>query len=314
MPVGPNVLVGPSTADDASVYRIDSEHAIVQSVDFIPPVVDDPYMYGAIAAANALSDIYAMGAIPAFALSIVGFPDRLLPEEVLGLILQGAADKALEAGVEILGGHSVEDQEPKFGLVVTGFVHPDKILRNSTAKPGNVLVLTKPLGTGIITTAIKKNLADEETSGMVMGVMSDLNMKAAGIMRDYQVNACTDITGFGFLGHLKEMVVGSGVTAIINAGRMPFMPAAMKLAAAGCIPGGTHNNLVFAGPMTEWDPGIAEITRMVMADAQTSGGLLISVPETIGVEMVEQLRGAGVLETCIVGKVIQGPPVIRVIQ
>ena len=310
---GASVLVGHDTSDDAAVYAIDKERALVQTVDFIPPIVDDPYMYGAIAAANAISDVYAMGGTPAFALSIVGFPDRLLPLEVLQLILKGAADKAAEAGIEILGGHTIEDQEPKFGLVVTGFVHPDKILRNSTALPGDLLILTKPLGTGIIMTAMKRGLASPEEIGTAAGVMAGLNKIPAEIMKEFPVSACTDVTGFGLLGHLKEMVKSAMVSATVDSTKVPVIEAVFRHAAAGAVPGGTKNNLEFAGDVIDWDPGIPDLMKMVLCDAQTSGGLLISIPESRGHELLARLHEAGVMHASMIGKIIPGGQRIRVV-
>ena len=303
---GQNVLVGFETSDDAAVYAVDRKRAIVQTVDFIPPIVDDPYMFGAIAAANAISDVYAMGGTPAFALSIVGFPDRLLPFETLGEILRGASDKAAEAGIEIIGGHTIEDQEPKFGLVVTGFIHPDKILRNSTAKVGDILILTKPIGTGIIMTAMKRGLTEPAEVDEAIGVMVELNRKPAEIMQQFPVNACTDITGFGLPGHLKEMVKGSGVSATICATKVPLLSSAMKHAVGGSIPGGTKNNLEFIGDVIEWANEIPELMKVVLCDAQTSGGLLISLPETYGEEFIGRLREAGVTKAAIIGKIVEG--------
>ncbi|MEI6681303.1 MAG: selenide, water dikinase SelD [Bacteroidota bacterium] len=304
----PSVLVGYQTSDDAAVFRIDETRAIVQTVDFIPPVVDDPYMYGAIAAANALSDVYAMGAKPLFALSIVGFPDRKLPMEVLQLILKGAGDKAAEAGIQIIGGHSVEDTEPKFGLVVTGLIHPDKILRNSTARAGDALILTKPLGTGIITTAIKRGLANPGVVAKVMKLMSELNDKPVDIMNRFAVNACTDVTGFGLLGHLKEMVLGAGLHADLSTPDVPVLEEAWDFAAAGAIPGGTMNNLEFVNPVMTWKSETPELMKYILADAQTSGGLLISVPLPEAEEMLFQLREAGVTGAAIIGTLREGDP------
>ena len=308
----PAILVGHQTSDDAAVYRIDEHTAIVQTVDFIPPVVDDPYMYGAIAAANALSDVFAMGAKPLFALSIVGFPDRKLPLEVLQEILRGAGDKAAEAGIQIIGGHSIEDTEPKFGLVVTGLIHPDRILRNSGAMPGDALILTKPLGTGIITTAIKRGLANPEAVEQVMNLMSELNDKPVDIMARFPVHACTDVTGFGLLGHLKEMVTGAGLHALLRANAIPVLDQAWEYAAGGCIPGGTRNNLEFVQSMVTWDRETPEIMKFIMSDAQTSGGLLISLPETLAGEMVSCLHVAGLKRAAIIGTFVPGEPGISV--
>ena len=308
----PAILVGHETSDDAAVYLIDENTAIVQTVDFIPPVVDDPYTYGAISAANALSDVYAMGGKPLFALSIVGFPDRKLPIEVLQQIIKGANDKVTEAGIQVIGGHSIEDSEPKFGLVVTGIVHPLKIIRNSTARQGDVLILTKPIGTGIITTAIKRGIAEAGDAHRVMQVMSELNKVTAEIMAGFPVNACTDVTGFGLLGHLKEMVCGAGVKAVLFSEKVPILDAAWKYAAAGAIPGGTKNNLDYVREVVEWKEGTPELLKYILADAQTSGGLLISLPENRAAELVTQLLSAGIRDAAIIGKIFRGDPKISV--
>jgi cysteine desulfurase len=308
----PAILVGHETADDAAVYMINEDTAIVQTVDFIPPVVDDPYMYGAIAAANALSDVYAMGGKPLFALSIVGFPDRRLPLAVLQQIIRGANDKAAEAGIQVVGGHSIEDHEPKFGLVVTGIIHPAKILRNSTARAGDALVLTKPLGTGIITTAIKQGLADKTAIEKVMQVMAELNSVPAEIMSRYPVNACTDVTGFGLLGHLKEMVTGAGLQVQLNADCVPVIDSAWEYAAAGAIPGGTKNNLIYVKELVHWNERTPELMKFILADAQTSGGLLISLPAHQAIDLVESLHRAGITSAAIIGKWSEGRPAIMV--
>jgi len=280
LPVDPAVLVGSNTSDDAAVYRISDELAIVQTVDFFTPIVDDPYQFGAISAANSLSDIYAMGARPLFALNVVGFPEKRLPLRVLKEILRGALDKANEAGIPILGGHTVEDTEPKFGLTVTGVVHPSQVLRNSTSQPGDALILTKPIGLGIITTAVKGGLASAEAAHQAVEVMGTLNRAAAEAMLAVGVNACTDITGFGLLGHLREMAVGSGVDVTISARSVPTLPAAWDLAGAGAVPGGTLNNLAHVAEHVSFEMGVSRIAQLILADAQTSGGLLISLPET----------------------------------
>ena len=296
-----NVLVGFGTSDDAAVYRIDDQTAIVQTVDFIPPVVDDPYQFGAISAANSLSDIYAMGGTPLFALNLVAFPINLLPLEVLQLILKGAADKVSEAGIRIIGGHTIEDTEPKFGLVVTGRIHPGKILTNSNAKPGDAIILTKPLGTGILSTGIKRGMVDAECQSAMIRTMTQLNKAAAEIMTNFTVNSCTDVTGFGLLGHLKEMVKGSGINATLIAEAIPVLPGAMELAAANVVPGGTLTNLQSVEDLVDWDSGISEMTKLILADAQTSGGLLISVPGDQALPMIEELHRAGVSGAIVIG-------------
>jgi cysteine desulfurase len=312
IPSDPDILVGIGTHDDAAVYRIDDRTAIVQTVDFFTPVVDDPYDFGAIAAANSLSDIYAMGATPLFALSIVGFPEKLLPQAVLQQILKGASDKAAEAGISIIGGHTIEDTEPKFGLAVTGLIDPGKILLNSGAKPGDALVLTKPLGTGIIATAIKRGLAGEETTNAVVSIMAALNRVAAQVMEKYPVNACTDVTGFGLLGHLREMVTGAGVSAEIYTDKVPFLPGAMEYAAAGAIPGGTLNNLDYVMDVVRFDEGVTRLMQMLLSDAQTSGGLLVSLPSVHAAHFVNDLHRKGIREAAVIGRIEAGPSSIIV--
>jgi cysteine desulfurase NifS/selenium donor protein len=274
----PDVIVGNSTSDDAAVYRINDNEAIVQTVDFFTPVVDDPYAFGSIAAANSLSDIYAMGATPLFALNIVGFPEKRLPLEVLQQILRGAFDKTKEAGIPILGGHTVEDSEPKFGLVVTGRVHPEKILKNNSAKPGDVLFLTKPIGLGIISTAIKRGLVDEATKQTAIDLMSRLNKTAAGLATTHSANACTDVTGFGLLGHLKEMTTASLVDAVIHAPSVPLIQEATSLVSANVVPGGTVANREYVSDRVTYDDDVPENLQILLCDAQTSGGLIIAIP------------------------------------
>lgn len=299
----PNVLVGTESSDDAAVYRITGEHALVQTIDFFTPVVNDPYEFGAIAAANALSDIYAMGAKPVFALNIVGFPEESLPMEVLEQILLGAQDKTHEAGIPILGGHSVEDPEPKFGLVVSGLVHPDKVIKNQGARAGDLLVLTKPLGTGIITTAIKRGLVERDLEKEVVFVMSTLNKKAAEIMVQYEPHACTDITGFGLLGHLAEMLRDTEVSAELEMSKIPFLREVKNLAAAGTIPGGSYNNLDFVSTEVSFN-GLSKINQLLLADAQTSGGLLISFSTEDAAGFVEQFNTESELKAIVIGKIL----------
>jgi len=300
-----NVLIGAGNSDDAAVYKINDEIAIVQTVDFFTPIVDDPYYFGAIAAANALSDIYAMGARPLFALNIVGFPDNRLPMQVLKDILRGASDKAAEAGISVLGGHTVEDTEPKFGMVVTGVIHPDKVLSNGNAKPGDVLILTKPIGTGIVSTAVKKGLAKQKTAYIARDLMATLNAKAAEVMMNFPVNSCTDVTGFGLLGHLKEMVEASKVRAEISADKIPLIEGVYQLAMSGAIPGGTKNNLDFISKVTHWSDNISDLMKLIICDAQTSGGLLISIPEKESETLLMELKNHGVGEATIIGKMLE---------
>ncbi len=303
----PNILVGTNTADDAAVYRISDDLAIVQTVDYFTPVVDDPYTFGLITAANSLSDIYAMGAKPLFALNIVGFPSKQLPLEVLAEILKGGATKAAEAGISIIGGHTIDDNEPKYGLVVTAVIEPKKVVTNAEAKPGDVLVLTKPLGIGIITTAIKHGIVSQETVDKAVEVMSTLNKAAAEAMVEVGVNACTDITGFGFLGHLHEMAKGSGVGAKIRLSQVPVLPEAWKLIAQGIAPGGTHRNLEYLLNDIVWDVSINKEAQLVLADAQTSGGLLIAVPPEKAHQLVTALEQAQVPVVAVVGEIVKDP-------
>jgi len=300
----PNVLVGPSDSDDAAVYRLNDEMAIVQTVDFFTPVVDDPYNFGAIAAANAISDIYAMGAKPLFALNIVGFPTGRLPGEVLLRILEGATDKAKEAGVLILGGHSIEDTEPKFGMAVTGIVHPDKILTNSGAQPGDALILTKPIGLGVIATAVKRGLAKPETEAEAIRIMSQLNAIPARVMARFSVHSCTDVTGFGLLGHMSEMTIASGVEATLWAESIPLIKGAIELVRVGAVPGGTINNSDYFKSIVTFSNSVSDAMKTLLFDAQTSGGLLIALPDTEAESILEQLHRSGVAEAACIGKIV----------
>lgn len=286
----PNVLVGLDRPDDAGVYRLSEDLAVVQTVDFFTPIVDDPYLFGSIAATNALSDIYAMGARPLFALNIIGFPVNSLPRETLVEILRGGADKAREAGVSIIGGHSIDDPEPKYGLVVTGVVHPDRVITKDAARPGDRLFLTKPLGTGIISTAIKREVAPLEAVAEAVRWMLTLNQEASLAMVEVGARAATDVTGYGLLGHLYEMVRERPLGAEVYFEAVPLMPGVPELAQAGVVPGGTRRNLAFlsgydkAGRLrVGWEEEFTETEKLILADAQTSGGLLIAVaPERAG--------------------------------
>jgi cysteine desulfurase NifS/selenium donor protein len=298
----PNVIVGTNTADDAAVYKLDENTAIVQTVDFFTPIVDDPYQFGAIAVANALSDVYAMGAKPLFALNIVGFPSNRLPMEVLKQILLGAEDKAKEAEVSIIGGHTIDDNEPKYGLVVLGVVHPDKILTNSDAKPGDIIILTKPIGLGIISTAMKKGLVEEKTIKKAIQIMSTLNKKAAEIMKEFPVNSCTDVTGFGLLGHLKEMTESSKVNAKIYLKEIPTINEAWELIVENVVPGGTLNNLDYVKEIVEWDNNISRAAKIILCDAQTSGGLLIAIPDEYADALLKRLHQNNMNDSSIIGK------------
>ncbi len=269
--------MGFDTSDDAGVYRLAPDLALVQTVDFFTPIVDDPYTFGQIAATNALSDIYAMGARPLTALNIVAFPIHTLSGEVLLEILRGGAQKAEEAGVAILGGHTVDDCEPKFGMAVTGTVHPDRILRNAGARIGDRLVLTKPIGTGILATAAKRDRIDPEALAEAIGWMSTLNDRAAQAALEVQVDACTDITGFGLLGHLREMLRASAVGALLAFDAVPLLDLVHILAREGIAPGGTRRNLAYLRGELEVVPGLPDEDLLILADAQTSGGLLMAV-------------------------------------
>ena len=300
----PAVLVGNETSDDAAVYRLNDDTAIVETLDFFTPVVDNPYDFGSIAAANALSDIYAMGAKPIFALNIAAFPSQRLPVKVLEDILLGASDKAAEAGIPIIGGHTVDDTEPKFGLAVTGLVHPGRILLNSGAKPGDVLILTKPLGTGIIATAAKQGLATEAQIKSATAHMSMLNKTAAEVAEKFNIHACTDITGFGLLGHLKEMAEGSDCGIEIETKHVPLMNGVYELALAGAIPGGTINNLDFVKEMVLFDDAVTHLMQFILADAQTSGGLVFSLPQGQSVEMLTALKNKGINHATVIGRIV----------
>ena len=302
----PNLLVGPETCDDAAVYRLTDGLALVLTVDFFTPIVDDPRAFGQIAAANALSDVYAMGGRPIAMLSIVGFPRDKLPMSVLGEVLRGGAEKAQEAGVSVVGGHSVDDAEPKVGYAVVGLVHPGRIWRNVGARPGDALVLTKPLGTGIISTAIKQAQAPERAVAAAIRTMATLNRSAAEAVGTVPVHAVTDVTGFGLLGHLREMTQGSKVRARLHAGRIPLLPDVVALAEAGLVPGGTRRNLHAVAATVRWDPGISEPLRLVIGDAQTSGGLLVATPDAAG--LLRALAAAGVEGVAQIGEVVAEDP------
>lgn len=295
------------TSDDAAVYQLDSDLAIVQSVDFITPVVDDPYCCGQIAAANSLSDIYAMGATPLFALNIVGFPIGSLPLSVLEEILRGGADKVREAGASIIGGHSIDDPEPKYGLVVTGLIHPTKIFKNCTARVGDDLVLTKPLGLGIITTGIKREKVEKATIDAAVDLMATLNRGASRAMVEVGAHACTDVTGFGLLGHLHEMTAGGKVGARIFLSKVPVLSEAWGLVQSGIYPGGTERNRESLRGAIIWNPKIREEAQLILCDAQTSGGLLIAVPKDKTETLIQRLQAHQTPASALIGEVIEDP-------
>ena len=298
------LLVGLDTSDDAAVYKINDDLALIQTLDFFTPVVDDPYTFGQIAASNSLSDIYAMGGEPKLAMNIVCFPNCLNPD-VLAEILKGGYDKVAEAGAITVGGHTVEDDEPKYGLSVSGFVHPDKVLANNNAKPGDVLVLTKPLGLGIINTVIKGQLADEETYNEAVLVMTTLNKYAKeAIDRSEGVNSLTDITGFGLLGHALEMAEGSSVSMIIDHKKVPTVLNAIEYAKMGLVPAGAYDNRNHIGDKAYINEGVPEEMKDILYDPQTSGGLLISIPEDKVDILLRELKDTPT-GFAIVGKVVE---------
>jgi selenide,water dikinase len=304
----PNVLVGHATADDAAVYRITDDLALILTTDFFTPIVDRPYDFGAVAAANALSDVYAMAGTPVAALSIVGFPSGALPPEVLVEILRGAGDKAREAGIAIVGGHTIQSDEPIFGLAVVGKVHPDQVISNAGAQPGDFLVLSKPLGLGIITTASKR---DEDAQGAIreaLSVMTTLNRDAAVVMAAGGAHAMTDVTGFGLLGHLRNVTAASEVAATVWSDLVPILPAAREYEQAGIAPGGTHANRRFLSRWVDYDREINESQQLLLCDAQTSGGLLAAIPGSHAAEVVRHLRYHELASAAIVGCIDSGEP------
>ena len=308
--VDPRVVVGTSTSDDAGVFRF-GDRALVATVDIFTPIVDDPTDYGRIAATNALSDVYAMGGAPLFALSFIAFPTKTLPLEVMGEILRGGSSVAAAAGIAIIGGHSIDDAEPKYGLAVIGHVDPERIVRNSTARPGDRLFLSKPIGTGVVAQAIKKGEVDPEVAAGAIRSMTTLNREACAAMVEVGVSAATDVTGFGLVGHLLEVVRGSQVSARISAGAVPLLPGALALAQAGLVPGGSRRNFEHARPALDVADGIDPGRLALLGDAQTSGGLLISVPAARAEALATALEVRGVL-VAEIGSIEAGPPRISV--
>jgi selenide,water dikinase len=298
----PNVLIGSATADDAAVYKLSDDLALVLTTDFFTPIVDGPRDFGRVAAANALSDVYAMGGKPLTALSVVGFPDTL-PAAVLAEILAGAAEIAGEAGAAIVGGHTIKSEEPIFGLAVVGTVHPGRVLSNAGAKPGDALVLTKPLGLGIISTAAKNDQDTLAAIGDAIRVMTTLNRAAAEVLAGFEVHALTDVTGFGLLGHLRNVTAASGVTAEVWADRVPVLPPAREYVKAGIAPGGTRANWKFLAEWVEYSPDVSPDEQLLLCDAQTSGGLLAAVPEDRAEAITRALSSAGTLTAAVVGRV-----------
>ncbi|CCQ93346.1 Selenide, water dikinase [[Clostridium] ultunense Esp] len=302
------------TADDAGIYKLSDDLALVQTVDFFTPIVDDPYMYGQIAAANALSDVYAMGGKPVTALNIVGFPISKVEKRILAEILRGAADKLQEAEVTLLGGHSIDDEEPKFGMAVTGLIHPAKIWTNAGACPGDLLILTKPIGIGVLTTAIKREKLDQESIEQVMKLMATLNRETAEIARRYPVHAATDVTGFGLLGHASEMARGSSVGMEIAFSRVPILPKTRELAEQQVFPGGSKANYRWLRDKVDYEREIDETDRLILSDAVTSGGLLLSLPPEEGWKMVKEMNRQGIGAVAIGRVVSEHPGIIHVVK
>lgn len=297
------LLVGSESSDDGGIYQLTDDLAMVQTVDYFTPIVDDPYQFGQIAAANALSDVYAMGGTPKTVLNIVGFPIKKLGSEILTEILCGAQNKVIEAGAVTVGGHSIDDQEPKFGLSVTGIVHPKKYWKNNGAKEGDVLVLTKPLGVGILTTGIKRKMVSADQENDVIEVMSMLNKSAAEVLHDFHPNAVTDVTGFGLMGHAFEMAKGSGVSIEFSYSSIPLLDGTKELAAKGVIPGGSKANHQWLEEKVHYDASITKEDQWIVCDAITSGGLLVSLPEDEAEKYVEAL-GLHSISARIIGRVL----------
>ncbi len=300
-------MIGLERADDAGVYKLSEELAIIQTIDFFTPIVDDPHVFGQIAAANALSDVYAMGGKPLTAMNVVCFPSKTMDISILRDILQGGLEKMREAGVILLGGHSIDDEELKYGLSVTGTIHPKRIVTKAGAKPGGKLILTKPLGTGIINTALKGGLAGKETMAKVTKYMVTLNNKASELMQEIGVHACTDITGFGLLGHACEMAQNSEIGMKIYVASIPIFAEAIEFAKMGLVPGGTQRNREFRSHMVEMASEVPDYMLDVLFDPQTSGGLLISVSAAKAELLLARLHEAGVVEATIIGEVVKQP-------
>jgi selenide,water dikinase len=306
-PTDENVIVGLERADDAGVYKISDDVALIQTVDFFTPIVDDPYGFGQIAAANALSDVYAMGGTPKTAMNLVAFPVKEMDISILRRIIQGGLDKLSEAGVVLIGGHSIEDKELKYGLSITGVIHPSRVLTKKGLRPGDRLVLTKALGTGIVNTAIKAGMASADLTERITQLMVRLNRDAAEIMSAFDVTACTDVTGFGLLGHLAEMVCGSGASARIFSDRVPVIPEALEFAAMGLIPAGAYKNREFREPMVSFSETVVRVRQDLLFDPQTSGGLLISLSAGQADELVDAMKKRGIADAAQIGEIITGP-------
>tara|TARA_B100001123_G_scaffold61438_3_gene67047 strand:+ start:9642 stop:10616 length:975 start_codon:yes stop_codon:yes gene_type:complete len=303
IPENPNLIVGSATGDDAAVYKMSESQALVVTVDFFPPIVDDPWFYGAISAANSISDIYAMGGKPFLALNIACFPSDL-PIEILSEIQKGGQEKAAEAGVIIVGGHTINDEEPKYGMAVIGSLEPGKEVTKSGSKVGDKLILTKPIGTGLITTGGKQNVVNKLTMDKALESMSLLNKDASEAMMDVGVNSCTDITGFGLLGHMKDMMTSSGVTANIYSSKVPILDGSLELAKSNIFPDGTNRNIDYVADLVSWDPSLEDHMKLILCDPQTSGGLLISVDESKLELLIGQLGKSGNNISSVIGDVV----------
>ncbi len=307
--IDPAVLVGSATADDAAVYKLSDDLALVLTTDFFTPIVDSPRDFGRVAAANALSDVYAMGGRPVAALNLVGFPDESLDASVLGEILRGGAEKAREAGIDVVGGHTIKTDEPIYGMAVTGVVHPARVVTNAGARPGDALVLTKPLGVGIVTTAAKQDTDARGAIEQAIELMATLNRGAAEAMAQLgaAVHAATDVTGFGLLGHLRNVTRASGCAAVVWLERVPVLDAAWEYVRAGIAPGGTHANRRFLLESVAFTPEVDEPAQLVLCDAQTSGGMLVAVAPDRADALVAALQAAGTPCSAIIGRVEDGP-------
>ena len=304
----PRILVDAATRDDAAVFQLAPDRALVATVDFFTPIVDSAYDFGRIAAANAFSDLYAMGATPLFGLNLVGWPRDTLPFDLLGEVLRGAADIVREAGAFVLGGHSVDDPEPKFGMVAIGEAHPERVVTNAGARPGDALVLTKPIGTGVLSTALKRDLATEADIAPAVAAMTTLNAGAARAMLSVGVHAATDVTGFGLLGHLNSLLRASGAAAELASAQVPILPLARDLAQRGAVSGGSRRNQESVAGATRFDAAVDATTRLLLADAQTSGGLLIAVPAEALDALVAALGRERTPAAAVIGRVVAGSP------
>ena len=303
VPDDPDILVNIETHDDAGVYRINDELALVFTTDFFPPLCSDPYEFGQIAAANSISDIYAMGGDPVLALNLMMFPSDKLPMDAYAAILKGGYDKASEAGVRIIGGHTIDDPVPKYGMAVIGYVHPGKIVTNAGAKPGDLVIITKPVGTGIILAGLKLGIASASEAANAMESMKDLNGKATLIMKKYDIRGATDITGYGLSGHLLKMAKASNVSISVDLKRVPLFPGVRRLAETGCIPGASFRNLDYAENDILFDSEPDYDLKMIAFDAQTSGGMVICVPEEISLKLLGDLRSNGLTDSSVIGRV-----------